>query len=236
MVGALCLMYMASFTFLLCQLVSRVSICVFFNDTECPMAQQWSPTPVNYHAEIWGNTHDISTWTRSIADESKRRTRFDKNAPIVNKSYLNKPFLEPWTIYLLHDITYAIVKVMYVKTSTDLYWHCGWFQSYNAEVHPKTWRQRTHRIGHEHGHDVDSKSVGQRGHPLIVGTPAVMWQQPAFAEAVKHTERWQSDVVVAAATTTMLLSSQSHERRMYFSSHTMLWWGTCIIGAAHCTK
>ena len=44
MVGALCLMYMASFTFLLCQLDSRVSIFVFFNDTECPVARQWSPT------------------------------------------------------------------------------------------------------------------------------------------------------------------------------------------------
>ena len=46
MVGALCLMYMASFTFLLCQLDSRVSIFVFFNDTECPVARQWSPTPI----------------------------------------------------------------------------------------------------------------------------------------------------------------------------------------------
>ena len=46
MVGALCLMYMASFTFLLCQLDSRVSTLVFFMDTECPVAQQWSPTPI----------------------------------------------------------------------------------------------------------------------------------------------------------------------------------------------
>ena len=46
MIGALCLMYMDSFTFLLCQLDSQVSILVFFNDTECPVARQWSPTPV----------------------------------------------------------------------------------------------------------------------------------------------------------------------------------------------
>ena len=38
--------YMASFTFLLCQLDSRVSTLVFFMDTECPVARQWSPTPV----------------------------------------------------------------------------------------------------------------------------------------------------------------------------------------------
>ena len=43
---ALCLMYMASFTFLLCQLDSRVSIFVFFMDTECPVARQWSSIPV----------------------------------------------------------------------------------------------------------------------------------------------------------------------------------------------
>ena len=46
MVGALCLIYIVSFTFLLCQLDSRVSTFVFFNDIECPVAQQWSPTPV----------------------------------------------------------------------------------------------------------------------------------------------------------------------------------------------
>ena len=39
MVGALCLMYMASFSFLLCQLDSRVSNLVFFMDTECPVAR-----------------------------------------------------------------------------------------------------------------------------------------------------------------------------------------------------
>ena len=42
---ALCLIYM-SFIFLLCQLDFRVSISVFFMDTECPVAWQWSPTPV----------------------------------------------------------------------------------------------------------------------------------------------------------------------------------------------
>jgi len=42
---ALCLMYMAWFTFLLCQLDSWVSDFVFFMDTECPVAWQWS-TPV----------------------------------------------------------------------------------------------------------------------------------------------------------------------------------------------
>ena len=54
MVGALCLIYIyiyiyiyiniETFTFLLCQLDSRVSTLVLFVDTECPMAQQWSPT------------------------------------------------------------------------------------------------------------------------------------------------------------------------------------------------
>ena len=43
MVGALCLFNIYS---LLCQLDSRVSISVFFMDTECPVARQWSPTPV----------------------------------------------------------------------------------------------------------------------------------------------------------------------------------------------
>ena len=46
MVGALCLIYVASFTFLLCQLDSQGSTLVFFMDTECPVARQWSPTPV----------------------------------------------------------------------------------------------------------------------------------------------------------------------------------------------
>ena len=44
--GSLSLTYMASFTFLLCQLDSRVSTLVFFMDTECPVARQYSPTPV----------------------------------------------------------------------------------------------------------------------------------------------------------------------------------------------
>ena len=39
MVGALCLIYIASFTFLLCQLDSRVSTLVFIMDTQCPMAR-----------------------------------------------------------------------------------------------------------------------------------------------------------------------------------------------------
>ena len=48
MVGALCLkyIYIASFTFLLCQLDTRVSTLVFFVDTECPVARHWSPTLV----------------------------------------------------------------------------------------------------------------------------------------------------------------------------------------------
>ena len=37
---------MASFSFLLCQLDSQVSTLVSFMDTECPVARQWSPTPV----------------------------------------------------------------------------------------------------------------------------------------------------------------------------------------------
>ena len=37
---------MASFTFLLCQLDSRFSTLVFFMDTECPVARQWSPSAV----------------------------------------------------------------------------------------------------------------------------------------------------------------------------------------------
>ena len=40
------LIYIASFTFLLYQLDSRVSSYVFFVDTECPVARQWSPTRV----------------------------------------------------------------------------------------------------------------------------------------------------------------------------------------------
>ena len=46
MVGSLCFIYMATFTFLLCQLDSCVSTLGFFVDTECPVARQWSPTPV----------------------------------------------------------------------------------------------------------------------------------------------------------------------------------------------
>ena len=46
--GSLFNIYIASFTFLLCQLDSRVSISsMFFMDTECPVARQWSPTPVS---------------------------------------------------------------------------------------------------------------------------------------------------------------------------------------------
>ena len=37
---------LSNVTFLLCQLDLRVSISVFFNDTEHPVARQWSPTPV----------------------------------------------------------------------------------------------------------------------------------------------------------------------------------------------
>ena len=38
--GSLFDIYIASFTFLLCQLDSRVSTLVFFMDTECPVARQ----------------------------------------------------------------------------------------------------------------------------------------------------------------------------------------------------
>ena len=46
MVGALCLTYRASFTFLLYQLDSQVCTLVLSMDIECPVAQQRSPTPV----------------------------------------------------------------------------------------------------------------------------------------------------------------------------------------------
>ena len=46
MTGALCVIHMASFTCLLSQLNSRVSTLVLSKDTECPVARQWSPTPV----------------------------------------------------------------------------------------------------------------------------------------------------------------------------------------------
>ena len=44
--GALFLMYMASFTFLLVQCGSLVSTFVLSSETECPVALQWSPTLV----------------------------------------------------------------------------------------------------------------------------------------------------------------------------------------------
>ena len=67
LVGAL--IYTASFIFLLCQLDSRVSTLVFFMDTECPVAWQWS-TPAGLSRfvcslNIWlrnsESTHDTST-------------------------------------------------------------------------------------------------------------------------------------------------------------------------------
>ena len=39
-------MYMASFTFLLVHCGSLVSTLVLSSETECPVALQWSPTPV----------------------------------------------------------------------------------------------------------------------------------------------------------------------------------------------
>ena len=39
-------MYMASFTFLLVNCGSLVSTLVLVSETECPVALQWSPTPV----------------------------------------------------------------------------------------------------------------------------------------------------------------------------------------------
>ena len=39
-------MYMASFTFLLVHCDSLVSTLVLSSETECPVALQWSPTPV----------------------------------------------------------------------------------------------------------------------------------------------------------------------------------------------
>ena len=44
--GALFLMYVASFTFLLVHCGSLVSTFVLSSETECPVALQWSPTPV----------------------------------------------------------------------------------------------------------------------------------------------------------------------------------------------
>ena len=38
--------YMSSFSFILCQLDSQVSTLVFFVDTECPVARNWSPALV----------------------------------------------------------------------------------------------------------------------------------------------------------------------------------------------
>ena len=40
-------MYMASFTFLLVHCGSLVSTLVLSSETECPVALQWSPTPVS---------------------------------------------------------------------------------------------------------------------------------------------------------------------------------------------
>ena len=46
LMGAFLIMYMASFTFLLVHCGSLVSTLVLSSETECPVALQWSPTPV----------------------------------------------------------------------------------------------------------------------------------------------------------------------------------------------
>ena len=56
--------HIASFTFLMCQLDSRVSTLVLSMDTKCPVARQWSPTPVGLSRFVF--FEPLAEWSLSF--------------------------------------------------------------------------------------------------------------------------------------------------------------------------
>ena len=111
MVGALCLIYVASFTFLLCQLDSQVSTLVFFMDSECPVARQWSPIPVGLSRFVCSLNLWLSVLYVCVATVNVTRDVIDDSTSVFFRWFVFRVYYHR-AEGVHHLVAYVYVNVM----------------------------------------------------------------------------------------------------------------------------